>query len=96
MGRRPLDGLDDVLIAGATAEIPLNATSNLGFAWLRIPLQELISRKYHARGAVATLQSVFFPETLLNGVEFSVLSQALNGHNIGPVGLDGQHGAGFH
>ena len=57
---------------------------------------KLRNRHNHAGGAVAALQSVIVPEGFLDRGEFAVLGQALDGGNVGAVGLHCKRGAGLH
>ena len=47
------------------------------------------------RGAKTALQAVAFPEAFLNGVQFAVLSQPLNGGDFSTVGLHCQNRTRF-
>src|SRR5262249_52237058 len=48
-----LDGVDDVLVAGAAAEIPHNALANLALTWRRVVVQKVDGGHDHAWRAVA-------------------------------------------
>src|SRR5262245_41533 len=64
-----LDGLDDVVVSRAAAEIALELVADLLLRGLRIPLEELGRRHDHAGCAEATLQPVLLPEGVLDGME---------------------------
>src|SRR5215218_3208710 len=76
--RRVLDGLDDVLITGAPAEIAFERMANLLFSRIGIGLEEGSRRHDHAWGAIATLETMLFPETLLHRAELTILGHALD------------------
>src|SRR6476660_7307507 len=61
-GRRGLNGLDDVLIAGTTAEITLERVPNLRLARIRVALEQIDRGQDHARRAETALEPVLLPE----------------------------------
>src|ERR687893_2773383 len=63
-----LDGLDDVLVARATAEVPFEALPDLRFGGVRLLLEKADGGHDHARRAVAALEPVRLVEGLLHGV----------------------------
>ena len=83
-----LDGVDDVLIAGAAAEIAGDAFANLAIGRRRVVVQERHRRHDHARRAVAALKAVLFPEPGLDRMQIAVLCQPLDGRDLRPAGLD--------
>src|SRR5712692_11485814 len=97
-GHRPggrLDRLDDVLVAGAPAEVPLDPQPNLLLGWVRIAFQQLLGRQDHTRRAEAALETVLVPEGLLERVKLATLGQALDGGDLGAVRLHGKDRARF-
>src|SRR3954463_10270569 len=63
-GRRArcvLDRVDDVLIAGAAAEVARDALADVVLARLRVVGQEIRGAHDHARRTEAALQAVLFP-----------------------------------
>src|SRR2546428_4422686 len=64
-----LDGLDDIVVAGAAAEVALEPVPDLALRRARVALDELSGRHDHARRAEAALQSVLLPEAVLDRVE---------------------------
>jgi hypothetical protein len=88
-----LDRLHDVVVTGAAAIITGKAFSYLFFAWIGIALKNLLGGHYHARGTEATLQPMFFPESLLEGMQVAVFGETFYGLDVGPIGLDSEHGA---
>ena len=85
-----------MLVPGAAAEISFEAFSNLPFIRRRIVLKKCTRSHNHPRRAVAALETVSLPETFLYWMELAIFSEALNGGQIGSVGLDGENGARFH
>src|SRR5689334_2359336 len=93
---RPLDRLDDVVVAGAPAEVAFQLVTDLLLARRRVALQHLAGGHDHARRAEAALQTVLLPEALLDGMQLTVLGQALDRGDLGAVGLHGEQGARLH
>src|SRR5690242_6209750 len=90
---RGLDGLDDVHVAGAAAEVALEAPPDLLVVRVRV-LREQVGRGHdEARRAVAALQAVLVPECLLDRVELAVLGHALDGGEVLALRLDGEERA---
>ncbi len=89
------DRLDDLLIAGATAEIPFQTVPDLLFGRLGILLQQRNGRHDHSGRAVAALQSVFLPKGILHRMQLFTLRQPFDGCHLSAVRLDRQAGAGL-
>src|SRR5262245_35504173 len=81
----PLDRLDDVVVAGAAAEVALELVPDLLLGCVRVPLDQLHRRHDHARRAEAALQPVLLPEALLHGVKLPVRGEALDGLELRAV-----------
>src|SRR5437667_7125475 len=88
--RRRVDGLDDVLVAGAAADVALEPAPDLG---LRQPVavraEELDAGHDHPRRAKAALERVVLPEGLLQWMELAVARETLDRRDLAAVGLDG-------
>src|SRR5690554_2734768 len=67
-----LNRSDNVVIASAATDVSLQTLSNLFFSRLGVILQEIGGGQNHARSAVAALETMFFPESLLQRVQLSV------------------------
>src|SRR5262245_18630973 len=67
-----LHRLDNVLVAGASAQIAFQAVTDLVRAGVRIALQDLSRGHDHSGRAIAALQAMVLPEALLNRVQFAV------------------------
>src|SRR6056297_1180049 len=90
-------GLDDVVVAGAPAEVALEAEADVVLGRVRVLLEQAGGRHHHARRAVAALETVVLHEGLLHRVQRSVSGgHAFDGAHLLAVGLDGQHGATLH
>src|ERR1700760_140374 len=91
------DGLDDVVVARATAKIPFHLfTHHLLRQWTRIGLDEVDRRHDHSRRAEAALQGMAAMKGFLHRMQRSIITcQALDGDNVATVCLRRQHGAGF-
>ena len=90
-----LDRVDDVGIAGASAEVAFDRVRDFRARRFGIVLQELNASHNHPRRAVAALEAVALPEALLHGVQLAIARQAFNRGDFGAVGLHGEHGAGL-
>src|SRR6516165_7287725 len=74
---------DDILIAGATAQIAGNGDAHFLFGRVRIVAQELDERRQNARRAEATLKPMVFMECLLQGMQLVGRGRdALDGENL--------------
>src|SRR6266498_3671645 len=93
--RRALDRLDDVVIAGAAAQVPLEPEADLLLAGAGAAFDQADRRHDHPWGAVAALQRVVLAEGLLHGVQVAVAGQALDRQDLAAVGLDREHRAGL-
>jgi len=92
-----LDGIHDVLVPGASAEISGNGLTNLhpGRMWLLA--KESGEGHQETRRAKTTLECVSIPEGFLKRRESSVrLGQGLDGLKFVAIGLDGKHNARAH
>src|SRR5262245_19502813 len=87
--------VDDVLIAGAAAEVRGDSVSYLGFVGLRMVAQERGERHQQTGRAESTLQSVRVFERGLKRIERSVRrGETFDRVNLVAVRLDGEHDAG--
>src|SRR5436190_23664029 len=82
-----LDGLDDVDVARAAAEVALERLADLLLARRRILLEQRDRRHHHPRRAVAALEAVLRVERLLHLVHRAV-REALDRRHLAPVCLD--------
>src|ERR671920_788159 len=82
-----LDGLHDVLVARAAAQVPFQTFPYLPLRRVGILLQEADRGHDHARRAVATLQTVRLVESLLHRMPHAVLRDAPDGGDLVPGGL---------
>src|SRR6266568_2234159 len=87
--------LDDVDVAGAAAQVARDANADLLLGGVRIMLQERQAGHHHSRRAIATLEAMLLVETFLQGMQFAILLQAFNGHELAAMRLHSEHGAGF-
>src|SRR5437762_12333249 len=69
--RGVFDGLHDVHIAGAPAQVARDGLADLELGRARVRRQQGAAGHHHARRAIAALQAVLFPESFLNGVELA-------------------------
>src|SRR5205809_3493027 len=92
------DRLDDVVVAGAAAEIALKLVAD-GVVVEVVPLtvDDVDGRHDHARRAVAALQAVVLAKSFLHRMQRAVrFGQALNRGDVGAIELPSEHGAGLH
>src|SRR5688500_6101040 len=92
------DCLDDIVVAGAAAEIALELMADRRVVEVVALAINHVDRGHdHARGAVAALQSMMLPERLLHGMQWTIrLSQTFDGEHVGALQLPGKNGAGLH
>src|SRR5260370_35961016 len=86
-----LYSLDDIHIAGAAAQIARDAHTDFMFCRASIALQTSQARHHHAWGTVPTLQSMLLLKTFLQWMQFVVLFQALDTHNLPSIRRRGEH-----
>src|SRR5712691_941357 len=91
-----LDSLDNVLVAGAAADIAFETCTNLFFSRVGIVFEQVIRGHNHARRAEAALQPVLLPEAFLDRMETSLRGQPLDGGDFSAIGLNCQYGTCFH
>src|SRR6478609_6822368 len=82
-----LDRLDDVVIAGASADVAVERLADLFLARLRVVGEQLHRRHHHPRRAEAALQAVALAERRLHRVQLAVLGQALDGRDLAALHL---------
>src|SRR5688500_2506841 len=93
---RPLDGVDDVLVAGAAAEVSRDGPPDVVLGGVGGVLQQGRRRQHHARSAEPALEAVLLREPFLDGVQLARPAQAFDGGELMPVGLDTEEGARLH
>src|SRR5437667_8028748 len=93
---RVLHSFHDMLIARATAQISFQPMPNLVARGIRIAIDNLGRCYDHPGRAIATLQSVMFPESLLHRMQLPIRGQSFDSCNVRAVGLDREHRAGLH
>src|SRR5262245_17522015 len=91
-----LDGLDDVDVAGAPAEVAGDRPADVGFRRIRVGLEQGATGHQHAWSAVAALQAVLLEEAILDGMELAVPLEPFDGQEISAVGLHGEDRARLH
>src|SRR5882672_6910292 len=95
--RSELHRLDDLLVAGAAAQVPADRIADLLFGRVWVRIQQALSRDQHARRAVAALQAVRFAEAVLQHAHRPVrLGETLDGGDAVAVRLHCVHEAGAH
>lgn len=92
---RVLNRVDDMRVAGATAEVAFQTMDDFFSGGARVCLQEMHSGHDHSRRAVAALQRMAFPKSLLHGVQFAIAGQALDRGHFGTIGLNREERAGL-
>src|ERR671930_2012899 len=95
--RRRVDGLDDVLVAGAAAEVALEPAPDLLVGQpVAVRAEELDAGHDHPRRAEAALERMALPEGLLQRMQLAVVGETLDRRDLAAVGLDCEHGARLH
>src|SRR5829696_3274230 len=93
LGGTLLDGLDDVHVARAAAQVAGDPLADLVLGRIGVLLQQVGGLHDHAGGAEAALEAVLVPERLLERVQLAALLHALDRAHLGAVRLDGEHRA---
>ncbi len=86
----------DVVVAGAPAQVALQAETDLLLGGVRVLVQQVDRLHDHAGSAVAALEGVALAEGLLHGVQLPVLGEALDRGDLVAVRLHREHVAGLH
>src|SRR3954469_2541394 len=71
LGRRPQHRLDDVLVAGAAAQVAGQRPAHFLLRRIRVLLEQSRSGHHHARSAEPALQAVLLLEALLQRVQLA-------------------------
>jgi len=90
------DGLDDVLIAGAAAQVGRKHVQELLVADIRPLLQDIGGEHQESGRAEAALQPMMVHERLLQRVQIVAVRQTLDRADFPTVRLHGEHQAGAH
>src|SRR6266550_7209740 len=85
LGRGPQHRLDDVLVAGAAAEVAGQGPAHVFLGRVGIGVEQDLGGQHHARGAEPALQPVFLLEALLQRVQLAGGGQALDGGDLPAV-----------
>src|SRR5262245_29002666 len=94
--RRSTNGLDDVLITGAAAEIGRQNIKQVAVADIGFALEHAHCQHQKARRAEATLQAMVIHECLLHGMQLCAVRQSFDGADLLAIGLYGEHQTGAH
>ena len=87
---------NDVVVAGATADVAFQAFAHGTLIGGLAALDEVDRTHDHPGGAETALQGVAFAESLLHRMQGIGGSDALDGGDRGAVDLTGQHRTRFH
>src|SRR5580698_131405 len=93
---RRLHRLDDVLIAGAAAQVRGEHVDKVLVADVQIFLQHVRCQHQKTRRAIAALQAVIVDEGLLQHRQLVAVGKALDGADFLALRLNGEHQAGAH
>src|SRR5262245_16150638 len=72
------DGFDDPRIGAATTNVAVQGFDDFSISWARIVFQKSSRRHDHSGSAVAALHGVFLNESLLQIMQFAILSKAFD------------------
>ena len=90
------DGVDDLPVARAPAQVSLDAPPDFLNRHAGAPLEQGGSLHDHARGTEAALHRAVLDEGFLQRVQTFVRSQTLDRRHVPAVAIDGEHKAGIH
>ena len=88
------DGIHDLLVAGAPAQVAGQGLADLQVVRLRHPAQQVVRGDDQARRAEAALDGAGLHERLLDRVQPGRLGQALDGDDVAALRLPRRHQAG--
>ncbi len=92
----PQHRLDDVLVAGAAAQVARQRPAHLVLGRVGVLVEQRLGGQHHARRAEPALQAVLLLEALLDRVQLARPCQPLDGGDLVAVGLHGEHRAALH
>src|SRR2546421_9953812 len=93
---RGFDGLENLKIACAPAQISGNRFADLIAAGVRIQVQQSLRRDQNCRRAIAALRRAEIGKSILQGMQVSIFSKAFDGEYLPSATFEGQHQAGKH
>src|SRR5690242_6714442 len=79
------DRQDDVVVAGAAADVALDRVPDLGVGGVAVVHEQVRGGHDHTRRAEAALEPVLLPEALLQRVQVDAVAQALDRRDARPV-----------
>src|SRR5262249_145934 len=88
--------IHDMLVPRASAEIALEPLTNLSLIRLRMLLQQSTRRHDHPGRAIAALQTMVLPETLLHRMQPRFGSESFNRRHLRAVSLNREQPPGLH
>ncbi len=88
------DGADDLVIAGAAAQIAGQPVADFGFVGSGLRSSKRLRRDQNAGRADAALQSVHFQKLALQRMQLAILRHAFDRFDLAAVGFGRQHKAG--
>src|SRR5580700_10729068 len=94
---RELDRIDDLLVAGAAAEIAADRVADVFLRWRERMRQQSLRGDEHARRAEAALERMRLPETVLQNAQRARLRcEAFDRGDHRAIGLDREDETGTH
>src|SRR5579864_1126468 len=93
---RVLDGFHDVLVAGATTEVPRNSPANIFLGRMRFFFEQGTSRHDHAGRAEPALEPVLFFESLLQRMQRAGVTNPLDRAQFAAISLNRKQRARFY
>src|SRR5581483_10393064 len=93
IAQRRLHGVDDGVVAGAAAVVARQKCADVLAAAGRALAQELGRGHEHAWRAEPALQGIALDECLLQVGDLAAVGEALDGDDLGAIGLHGEHQA---
>jgi hypothetical protein len=83
------------VIAGASTHVALKLVPDRFAVEIRLTPDHVDGGHNHARRAEAALQTMIFPESLLDWVQLPILGEPLDRYYSRTFGLNSEHAAGF-
>src|SRR2546428_243481 len=90
LGGGRTDGVHDVVVARAAAQVPLDSVSDLVVAGRRIAREEIDRGDHQPRRAEAALERVLHRERTLDRMELAILCETFDRGDLRALSLDGE------
>src|SRR5687767_6335743 len=74
--------LNDIYVASAAAKVAGDRVADLVVGWIAVLAEERVAGHQHSRRAKTALQTVLLEEAVLQWMQFAVLFETFDGHDV--------------